>query len=223
LNALLGAVVPATGGMWIAVGVTYPAATAPGPGSIEFFNNIAPGTQWLATDSGGAGISYSNLAGSALVDIQTGPGFPPGSWVIRVESGAEYRPFGAGCLGSNGTPTLAGGGVLPMPGLVVVLDATNLPDPGIVDLMLLGQEQLNPAIDLGLIFGAGPVGCLIGTQPLVLDVLTNFGGSASYVLALPPIASLAGASLLGQVMSFDPGANAAGFTTSNGVRAVVGF
>ncbi|HEX5054241.1 MAG TPA: hypothetical protein VFZ65_20855 [Planctomycetota bacterium] len=223
LNALLGAPVPATGGMWVAVGVTYPAATSPGPGSIEFFNNIAPGTQWLATDSGGVGIDYSNLSGNQLVDIQTGPGFPPGSWVILVESGAEYRSFGSGCPGSNGTPTLTGGSVLPVLGQIVLFDAVNLPNPSLIDLMVLGQGLLSPAIDLGLVFGSAPVGCTVAVQPIVLAQLTTVSGNASLGIPVPLATNLVGESVLGQVVSLDPTANAAGWTSSNGVRAVLGY
>ena len=224
LQALLGATVPTTGGMLIAVSVTYPANTSPGPGSIEFFNNVAPGTQWLATDNGGLGIDFHNLAGTAsLVDIQTGPGFPPGSWVIRVESGAEYRSFGAGCPGSNGTPTLAGGALLPIPGQVMLLDASNLPNPSIADLLVLGNDLLTTTIDLGNVFGTGAVGCEAIVQPLVLDTLANTGGTASFALSIPNAASLVGYSLLAQVVSVDPTANAVGWTVSNGVRTVIGY
>ena len=223
MQALFGAPVATTGGMWIAVSVTYPAGTSPGPGSIEFFNNDAPGTQWLATDSGGLGIDFTNLSLSSLVDIQTGPGFPPGSWTIRVESGAEYRPFGAGCAGTNGTPTLAGGVLLPTIGQVLLLDATNLPDPTIADLLVLGNDLLTPTIDLGNLFGSGAVGCEVGVQPLVIEVLATSGGTASFGMSIPNAASLVGAQLLGQVISIDPAANSAGWTASNGVRAVIGY
>lgn len=222
LHTLFGATIPTTGGMWVAVGVTYPAATSPGPGSIEFFNNVAPGTQWLATDSGGIGLNYASIGTSALVDIQTGPGFPPGSWVIRVESGAEYRSFGAGCPGTNGTPTLVGGAVLPALGAAAIFDATNLPNPSIADLLVLGQDLLSPAIDLGLIFGPGAVGCTLQVQPIVIPQLTTTAGAATYAVAIPTSTNLVGLSLLAQVASLDPAANAAGWTSSNGVRAVIG-
>lgn len=221
LHTLLGAAVPTTGGTWIAVGVTYPAGTNPGPGSIEFGNNIAPGTQWLATDNG-SGLDYTTLAFNSLVDIQTGPGFPPGSWVIRVESGAEYRTFGNGCAGTNGTPTLAGGALLPQLGQVLVLDATNLPDPSIADLLLLGHEELSPSVDVGALFGSAPVGCEVLVDPLVVAQLPTSSGSAPFGLAVPNATNLIGISVLGQVVSIDVGANAVGWTTSNGVRAVIG-
>ncbi|MCB9879782.1 MAG: hypothetical protein H6835_19500 [Planctomycetes bacterium] len=220
LNNLLGAPVAATGGMWVAVGVTYPAGSSPGPGSIEFFNNIAPGTQWLATDNGSSGIDYSNIGIHSLVDIQTGPGFPPGSWVIRVESGAEYRDFGAGCPGSNGTPTLAGGAVLPSLNQAIVLDASNL--AGIADIAVLGQQQIDPALDLGTIFGPGAVGCQAVVFPLSIGLLATTGGISSIGLPVPNDLGLVGASILAQVVSLDPAANAAGWTSSNGVRAVIG-
>ena len=219
-TTLFNGAIPATGGMWVAVGVTYPAGTSPGPGSIEFFNNSAPGTQWLATDSGGAGLNYAAIGSSALVDIQTGPGFPPGSWVIRVESGAEYRSFGAGCAGSNGIPTLAGDPSLPLPGFAVIMNATNL--AGIVDLAVLGTDRLGPALDLGLVFGAAPVGCTVDVQPLVINTMATTAGTASIVIGIPTGTALIGTSVFGQIVSLDPTANSVGWTSSNGLQAVIG-
>lgn len=223
LKSLLGNPVPATGGMFVGVSVVYPSGTSPGPGSIEFFNNIAPGTQWLATDSGNTGINYASLGTTALVDIQTGPGFPPGSWVIRVESGAEYRPFGAGCPGSNGTPTLAGGVLLPVLGQVAVIDATHLPSPAIADFLVLGFALQTPALDLGTALGTGPNGCLSRVQPIGTILLGTVNGSASFGFGVPLSPTFAGLSVFGQTLSFDPAANAAGATASNGLRVVLGY
>lgn len=223
LKTLLGAPVPATGGMFVALGVQYPAGTSPGPGSIEFFNNNAPGTQWLATDTGGIGINYASIGTHSLVDLQTGPGFPPGSWVIMVESGAEYRPFGAGCLGSNGTPTLVGGGIPPALGAVALFDASNLPNPGVADFALLGFVAPSPVVDLGTAITGTANGCLVIVNPLATSLLTNSGGLASFGFGLPNDPGIVGVSVLSQVVSLDPAANAAGATASNGVRAVIGW
>jgi hypothetical protein len=223
LQALLGNPVPATGGMWVGLGVPYAAGTNPGPSSIEFFNNVAPGTQWMATDSGGTGINYAGIGMHQLVDLQTGPGFPAGSWVIRVESGAAYRPFGAGCPGSNGTPALVGGAVLPVLGQAMVLDATHLPLAGGASFLLLGFAMQSPAIDLGTALGTGANGCLAIVQPIGTNLLTLLNGTSQFALGLPATPSLAGVSVLGQVLSFDPTANAAGVTASNGLRSVLGY
>lgn len=223
LKTLLGAAVPATGGMFVAVGVTYPAGSSPGPGSIEFFNNSAPGTQWLATDNGGLGINYASIGSHSLVDIQTGPGFPPGSWVIQIESGASYRTFGAGCPGSNGTPTLTGGGVLPALGAAALYDATNLPNPSLAAFALLGFAMPSPAVDLGTALGGPANGCLVTVQPLATSWLVTVAGAAAFGFGLPNDPGLVGVSVLGQVVSLDPTANAAGVTASNGVRAVIGW
>lgn len=223
LKTLLGAPVPATGGMFVALGVSYPGGTSPGPGSIEFFNNNAPGTQWLATDTGGLGINYASIGSHGLVDLQTGPGFPPGSWVIQVESGADYRSFGAGCLGSNGTPTLVGGGILPALGAVVLFDASNLPNPGVADFALLGFVAPSPVVDLGTAITGVANGCLVIVNPLSTGLLANVAGNASIGFGIPNDVGLVGVSVLGQVVSLDPAANAAGATASNGVRAVIGW
>lgn len=223
LKTLFGAPVPATGGMFVALGVIYAAGTSPGPGSIEFFNNNAPGTQWLATDSGGLGINYASIGTHSLVDLQTGPGFPPGSWVIQVESGADYRSFGAGCPGSSGTPTLVGGGILPTLGAVVLFDASNLPNPGVADFALLGFVAPSPIVDLGTAITGVANGCLVIVNPLSTGLLANVAGNASIGFGIPNDPGLVGVSVLGQAVSLDPAANAAGATVTNGVRAVIGW
>ena len=105
----------------------------------------------------------------------------------------------------------------------MLLDASNLPNPSIADLLVLGNDLLTPTIDLGNVFGTGAVGCEAIVQPLVLDTLANTGGTASFALSIPNAASLVGYSLLAQVVSVDPTANAVGWTVSNGVRTVIGY
>lgn len=224
LHALNNAVIPATGGMWIAVGVTYPSGTNPGPGSIEFNNNSAPGTQWHATDTGGNGLNYAALGTSSLVDIQTGPGFPPGTWVIRIESGAEHRPYDSGCAGSNGTPTLAGSTTLPpTPGQLVLLDITNLPSPSTATALLLSLAPANPIVDLGTFAGTGAIGCNLSVQPLSTVFLVSAMGTSSHAFALPSDPNFAGISVFSQVLALDPSANSLGVTSSNGLQTVIGF
>lgn len=223
LASLFQGAVPTTGGMWVAVGVAYPSGTSPGPGSIEFFNNVAPGTQWMATSATAGTINYGQLSGHQLVDIQTGPGFPPGSWVIAVESGAECRPYGNGCNGSNGVLSLAGDPQFPPRlGLPAILSAQHLPLGPALAGALLGLLPQAPALDLGTLFGPGPVGCLLHVQVLDFGILTASGGAASYPLLVPNNPALVGLSVLAQALAVDSGANAAGLTSSNGLRVVLG-
>lgn len=223
LAQLTGTVVPATGGMWVAVGVFYPAGTSPGPGSIEFGNNSAPGTQWMATSVTGATINYSLLGNQQLVDIQTGPGFPPGTWAITVESGAATRPYGSGCAGTNGVPTLAGDPLFPpLLGMPTSLNVVNLPLAPTVAAALLGFAVPSPAPDLGALTGYGPTGCLLQVQPLNLTILVPSGGAAAYAFALPTTPSLAGLSVFAQALALDNGANPMGMTSTNGLRVVLG-
>lgn len=221
LRTVLGNPVPTTGGMWVGVGVAYPANTNPGPGSITFGYNPAPGTQWLATDNGG-GFNYNTMAANSLVDVQTGPGFPPGSWVINVESGAEYRPFGSGCQGTNGTPSLGGGILAPSLGQVAIFDAINLPNPSQAAFGLLGLALRSSPLDLGTALGSTATGCQLLVDPLANQFLTTANGTGSFAVAIPNDPNFVGISLLGQVVGFDAGANAVGVTASNGLRAVIG-
>lgn len=220
---LSGSVVPATGGMWVAVGVAYPPAISPGPGSIEFGNNRAPGTQWLATSPTNGTINYGGIGNHPLVDIQTGPGFPPGTWVVTVESGAATRPYGSGCTGTNGIPAMVGDPQLPpVLNSVANLFLQNLPLASGAAAAVLGLAPTSPAPDLGTLAGAGATGCLLHVQPIDLVILVPVGGTAAYAFTVPNNPSLAGASLLTQGLALDGGANAMGVTSSNGLRVVIG-
>ncbi len=217
LFAIAGITVPTTGGMFVGVGVAYGPGAA--PGSIEFNNNAYPHTQWLASDQGGT-LDYAVMSNNQLLDVSTGPGFPPGTWIIRVEGGAGYRAFGAGCAGSNGTPTLTGvSAAPPVLGQSALLTVSNLPIPATPTVIALGFDRLATPLDLGAI---GMTGCTFDIDLLLTTPLVSSAGTSGWSAMVPMDTSVAGRSVFAQVATLDAPANPFGITTSNAVQVILG-
>ncbi|HEX5051984.1 MAG TPA: hypothetical protein VFZ65_09445 [Planctomycetota bacterium] len=138
---------------------------------------------------------------------------------------ATFTPYGSGCAGTLGTPTLAAqAGSRPALGTTFTAVAGNLPFG--VGALGLGLSQafttggLPLSFDLGVV---GMTGCNLLADPLVLAVLVGAGNSADWSWSLPSTRSLFGQSFFAQAFSLDPGANAFGFTASNGGAGWIGF
>ncbi len=185
------------------------------------------GSQWTSTGAlGSAGLR----AGShQRVYAANWPGTPPASGTlaatfalkIEIDMGtAKVSSYGRGCAGSNGlTPKVSITGT-PRIGQVVGFDLTG----GLVNsigLRVLGIGNAAPfPLDLVVV---GAPGCLLYQDLADLSaVLTDAAGAASMPLGIPLDPLLIGQWFYGQGGSFDPAANAFGWTTSNYVRVQMG-
>ncbi len=138
--------------------------------------------------------------------------FDDSSWAYGAQSGT----LGVGCVGTHGVPSLT------------ALDAPRLGQSYTTTL-----SNLDPAINLAiLMFGFtsssgvslaayGMPLCSLFTTPDITLGVVGAGGTANWVW--PTVAGALGTSLYGQALAFDPGANAAGLTVSNAIRATVGY
>jgi hypothetical protein len=68
----------------------------------------------------------------------------------------------------------------------------------------------------------GAPGCFLLCDVVAINLIVQAGGSAQYSLAIPPNIGLLGLEFFNQAYVSDAPANALGFTTSNGARAVIG-
>jgi hypothetical protein len=68
----------------------------------------------------------------------------------------------------------------------------------------------------------GMPGCHLRAEALATQFVVGTGTSASWSLALPSATSFLGVVFFNQAFSFDPTANAAGLTVTNGGRARIG-
>lgn len=140
---------------------------------------------------------------------------------------ASVTPYGNGCAGPAGVPSLqASGTSVPRLGHELVLTLGNLPPSplnlpfgvlGLSDTTWNGQP-LPMALD-----PFGFPGCVALLAPSPPTVLGNIGGTATWTLAVPPAAELLGFTFFAQAGVSVPGFNVGGVVFSNGVRCVVGI
>ncbi|HEU4418942.1 MAG TPA: hypothetical protein VFT55_08385 [Planctomycetota bacterium] len=139
------------------------------------------------------------------------------------EYGAQFQPFGMGCLGSAGVPALAGG--LPARiGSTASADITNLPPNSPYAFLAVGLSRTQWAhgsLPMQLA-SSGMPGCRTYTSVDQIFTLPASGGTATWTCNVPNLPSLVGQAFYLQGISFDPGVNAVGLTVSNAATLVVG-
>lgn len=144
--------------------------------------------------------------------------------LLYVAKGASYRPYGSGCAGSLGVPTLAGtAGSRPVLGSTFSATLGNLPVG--VGFMLIGfsNSSYGPLTLPLNMTPFGMPGCNLLAAPFTNEVVVGAGTSATWTLPIPNLGSLQGVSFYNQGLSLDTAANAAGLTLSNGAKGRVGI
>jgi len=142
---------------------------------------------------------------------------------ISITAAATFDPFGTGCTGSLGVPTLAAAPAsLPIPGSLFSAVLGNLPLSAGVFAAGFSNTATGPfTLPLNLTpFGLN--GCTLYVDPAVTLLLVGTGNQATWNLSVPPNPGLLAVRLYTQGFSLDPPANAAGLTVSNACRLVVG-
>ena len=138
---------------------------------------------------------------------------------------ATFLPFGSGCPGSLGVPTLAAApGSRPALGTTFVTTAGNLPFGIAVLEVGLSNTLTSSSLPLPLPLDTlGMIGCSLLVDPLVAFALVNAGSTANWTWTLPSNQTLFGQHFYAQAFALDPAANAFGFTASNGADGKLGF
>ncbi len=131
--------------------------------------------------------------------------------------------LGAGCAGSNGTPSHSASGTAEV-GQSVTYQVQNAPANTFALPMFGFQNQTwngSPLpVNLNIV---GAPGCLVRIDPaVVFTTLTNGSGVGNFVVSFANDPSLIGAQLFSQFLVLDIAANPFGFTTSNAVRTTLG-
>ena len=132
----------------------------------------------------------------------------PGTWELSTRSLA----FGSGCAGSNGVPTLDAIDA-PRFGQTYTLNMTGLNTTFGLGVIAFSNFKLTPPLDLGLLIGM--TGCTGYVPADALETVVGAGGNASWSVLMPTTPGLLGATIVGQLFSFDQGINAFGFVSSN--------
>lgn len=141
------------------------------------------------------------------------------TWVYATPHRARVTPYGSGCAGSNGTPTLAAAPYsLPWIGDVHRERVAGLA-PGCAGVFWATGLSATPPIPLGPF---GMPGCDQFVLPTVVEFGPANGGIAEWQLTIPNAPAFVGVRLVQQAFALDPAANALGLTASNGVELVTG-
>jgi len=141
------------------------------------------------------------------------------TWQYRTPAPADVVPFGNGCPGSAGTPSLAAAPfTLPWIGDTTRHVVTAVPAGQSGAFFVSGVGAVAP-LSLGV---CGMPGCELLVALDVCEFQTAVGGAAAWAKTIPLAMSLAGASFEQQAFVLDPRANATGLVVSNAIRVVVG-
>ncbi|MGB3967921.1 MAG: hypothetical protein WBO45_14400 [Planctomycetota bacterium] len=138
---------------------------------------------------------------------------------------ATYVPFGVGCSGTLGAPTLAAqAGSRPALGSTFTAVAGGLPLNLAVLQLGLSNTLMGGTVPLPFPLAAiGMPGCFLLVDPVVSLVLSGAGNSATWSWPVPGTPSLFGAQFFSQAFPLDPPANSLGFSASNGAVGTLGF
>ena len=130
---------------------------------------------------------------------------------------ARTSSHGAGCAGGNGVPALGFTGSAQQGGAITLQASNGL--QGGIGVVAFGFTNAAPyPFDLSIL---GAPGCSAYSDLSVSEaLLLDPAGAAALPLAIP--AGLVGFRFFTQFASFDPGANAFGFTTSNYLNVLTG-
>ncbi len=150
-----------------------------------------------------------------------GGGYPSGTWTLATA--ALQDTFGSGCPGTLGIPSLqASAASTPEPGGVVAFDVGNLPNS--IAIMAAGFSRTlagTQSLPLSL-QPFGMPGCDLLVSPDANSLLLGTANTATWLLPVPPVAGLLGLQFYLQALAWDPAANAAGVTVSNGGSCRIG-
>lgn len=139
------------------------------------------------------------------------------------EYGAHWQPFGLGCAGSNGTPTIIPG-QRPRLGNTATLQIGNNPTTSTFAFLAMGLSRTQWALGSlpALLDGIGMPGCRTYTSADLLVTIPASNGLATWTWNVPMQSILLGEALYMQGVTFDPGINAMGLAVSPAATMVVG-
>jgi hypothetical protein len=153
-------------------------------------------------------VLFSGVAGSSRV---------PGAAEFEPAATASFAPYGSGCVGSHGAPTIgAAPGSVPALGSTFTFHLGQLPVPPSLAFLTFGFDlaQANGAPLPLWLDSLGMPGCRLWVDAAGQPVVTlPHTGTAIYSLPIPAAVALRGTVLGAQALVLDV---AAGVTVSNG-------
>jgi len=154
-------------------------------------------------------------------------GYPPvrDTWEYADRSAGVFVPYGVGCAGSAGTPTLdAAPGTVPAINQTFTMVLQGLPTSAIFAFGALGDSRTSNG-GVPLPFGLRPLGlgrCTLFVGNFDLIGIPVSGGNAQWSVPIPNDPNLLGYRFYPQAAVPDAGANPAGLIVTNAAEAIIG-
>ena len=154
-------------------------------------------------------------------------GLSADTWEYAPTNLAASTAFGTGCPAGSSSPALVSdAGSLPWIGAtysarLVNLGASAAHNPAFIMLGDSKTQWGTTPLPLDLGFISMP-GCLLYTNPILTNGLTNTSGTATWFIPLPQATALVGSSLFVQGGVRSPAANLLGVAMSNGCELKIG-
>jgi hypothetical protein len=148
------------------------------------------------------------------------PSYLDDTWGWSTPTPATVTTYGAGCPGTAGVPVLANDdSLLPWVGDTMVMRVSNLATSASAAFFTTGLTTAPPSS----LAAFGMPGCNQLLAPATTQFALVASGSATWQLAIPNTAALAGVHLAQQALILESGVNAAGAIVSNGAELVAGI
>ena len=193
-------------------------------GTVRLLDNLEwDGSNWIRRTTRsypaarmGHAMAFDSARRQAVMFGGNGAGPLGDTWEYAPTSPADCLPFGMGCAGNGGTPSLAAE-PWSLPWIAEIFAARVAGLGSGASILLLGDSKSlwGPfALPLALA-PYGMPGCALQVNPVIAFGLANTGGSATWSLYIPDSASLVGQSLFAQGAVSSSGTNSAGVVVSN--------
>ena len=146
-------------------------------------------------------------------------------WTLLSTMPATFEPFGTGCPGAFGVPTIAvAPGGLPWVGDDLVVNLGNLPPGSPPAFVTIGLSNTTWAgfflpADLGPL---GAPGCTVFASVEVAIPIPTSGGTGQLSLPIPDDPSLAGLQIFNQGVVLEPGVNPGGIIVTGAAALTLG-
>ena len=169
------------------------------------------------------GLAYDPLRRRIVLFSGINAGTKDDIWEYGPTTPALWTPFGSGCAGSLGTPTLAPApGSLPWLGSTFELRASPVP-AGQAAIVALGSRVQWGGVPLPLPLGGyGMPGCTLFAGGDSLWFVPTVGAVASLSLAIPNLPFALGVEFDAQAAVLDPAANSAGLVVTGAGTMTMG-
>lgn len=168
-------------------------------------------------------LAHDFVRGRTVLFGGLGTAFLDDTWEYDPGTVARWTPFGSGCAGTSGVPTLRPiGASMPIVGTTFQLELLGIPGSAAAVASGFSNTQWTGGtlpFDLGAL---GMTGCTLQASPDFMFFAPVTSGRATLPWVLPNDPGLIGVNFFNQAFVLDPGINPTGATVSNAGTGTIG-